>query len=67
VANAEWQNAITPLYALAARIGRNREIAGLHYPSDTEAGKKLAQDILPFLKETAEYKELISLAAEEWQ
>jgi len=30
------------LAALAQRIARNREIAGLHYSSDTEAGVKLA-------------------------
>jgi hypothetical protein len=33
------------LDTLAARIGRNREIAGLHYPSDTEAGKRLAEHL----------------------
>ena len=30
------------LGVLARRIARNREIAGLHYPSDTRAGVKLA-------------------------
>jgi membrane-associated phospholipid phosphatase len=30
------------LAVLAGRIARNREIAGLHYPSDTAAGVKLA-------------------------
>jgi len=32
----------TDLQALADRIARNREIAGLHYPSDTQAGIDLA-------------------------
>ncbi len=31
--------------ALADRITRNREIAGLHYPSDSDAGKDLASQI----------------------
>jgi hypothetical protein len=38
------------LYKLAKKVGRNREIAGLHYPSDTNAGfilgEKIAQLIL---------------------
>jgi hypothetical protein len=39
------------LSALADRIARNREIAGLHYPSDSAAGKKLAQDIHTLLQD----------------
>ncbi len=35
------------LWTLADRIARNREIAGLHYPSDTAAGKAVAQATLP--------------------
>ena len=31
-----------PLKVLAVRIARNREIAGLHYPTDSEAGRQLA-------------------------
>jgi acid phosphatase (class A) len=34
--------ASTALTALADRIGRNREVAGVHYPSDTAAGKRIA-------------------------
>jgi hypothetical protein len=30
------------LQALGLRVGRNREIAGVHYPSDTTAGRRLA-------------------------
>ena len=33
------------LQALATQIGRNREIAGLHYPSDTNAGFKLGREL----------------------
>ena len=33
------------LAALARRIGRNREIAGLHFASDTKAGEVLAANI----------------------
>jgi acid phosphatase (class A) len=33
------------LTALAVQVGRNREIAGLHYPSDTNAGFKLGHEL----------------------
>jgi len=54
------------LEALAWRIARNREIAGLHYASDSGAGKKLAADILPYLKTTYEYRTVLRLARREW-
>ena len=37
------------LRTLAIRVGRNREIAGLHYPTDSDAGRKLAATIAPVL------------------
>ena len=39
------------LDALAARIARNREIAGLHYESDSKAGKYLADEIFKILSD----------------
>ncbi|HEY8027307.1 MAG TPA: phosphatase PAP2 family protein [Burkholderiaceae bacterium] len=33
------------LQVLATQVGRNREIAGLHYPSDTVAGFKLGHEL----------------------
>lgn len=36
------------LLKFAERVGRNREIAGLHYPSDTVAGLQLADSVWPF-------------------
>ena len=35
---------------LAKRIGKNREIAGLHYPSDTVAGRQLGKYLSKFFK-----------------
>lgn len=65
--------------ALADRIARNREIAGFHYPSDTDAGVLLAQNILPLLKEplppfengdpnpqTTWYQQALEAARAEW-
>ena len=37
---------VDDLKTLARRIRRNREIAGLHYESDSIAGKALAEGIL---------------------
>jgi membrane-associated phospholipid phosphatase len=39
------------LEQLADRVGQNREIAGLHYPSDTAAGKCMADQIAELLVE----------------
>jgi len=41
---------INDLDALAARIARNREIAGLHYETDSAAGQALAAEIFDLLK-----------------
>ena len=38
------------LWTLADRIARNREIAGLHYPSDSDAGRAIALATLPQLR-----------------
>jgi hypothetical protein len=40
----------TNLMGLAARIGHNRELAGLHYPSDTKAGESLAEKIFTMIE-----------------
>ena len=37
------------LKALARRVARNREIAGLHYPSDSVAGRRLADAVFAVL------------------
>jgi membrane-associated phospholipid phosphatase len=55
------------LLALADRIARNREIAGLHYPSDSEGGKKLARNVLPLLIGSGSwYQEARKAARAEW-
>lgn len=37
------------LFYVAQRVAENREYAGLHYPSDTRAGRRLAQRFAPYL------------------
>lgn len=50
----------------AERIAKNREIAGVHYPSDSEAGKLLAEQLLPLLLENKEFVTLFNSAKAEW-
>ena len=55
-----------PLLRLADRIARNREILGLHYRSDSEAGKYLAQETIRIFKGCPTVIRLIDAAAREW-
>ncbi len=54
-------------HADAIRIARNREIAGVHYPSDSEAGRALADQFSPLFLLTDEGSELFEKAALEWR
>jgi len=63
---ASYENASRPLQSLADRIARNREVMGLHYPSDSSAGKKLAHETYTLLKECDTVKEMIDGARLEW-
>jgi hypothetical protein len=55
------------LDALARRIARNREIAGLHYASDSAAGEHLATKIFNSLRRIDKFKAAMDLARSEWQ
>ncbi|MCH7228796.1 hypothetical protein [Haloferula sp. A504] len=50
----------------ALRIARNREIAGFHYPSDTEAGRLAARQFVDLLLADPEFRLLLDAAKEEW-
>jgi membrane-associated phospholipid phosphatase len=54
------------LLELARIVGFNREIAGLHYESDTAAGVSVADQVLPILNECPTYQLVRNLAAAEW-
>tara|TARA_R110000868_G_scaffold132381_5_gene343301 strand:- start:5285 stop:6076 length:792 start_codon:yes stop_codon:yes gene_type:complete len=51
----------------ARQIARNREVAGIHYKSDTEAGKLLARQVLQALKPKKEFQEKLKLAKAEYR
>jgi acid phosphatase (class A) len=53
------------LMAVADRIALDREKGGVHYPSDIEAGKKLADAIFGQLKTNADFQVDLSQAKEE--
>ena len=55
------------LDVLADRIARNREIAGLHYPSDSGAGVELAAFCLPLLQGLPSFDAIVTSAQKEWQ
>lgn len=60
------ENMREPLKRMAQRIARNREVIGVHYPSDSEAGRKLAEGSFPLLAACRTYGELLPAARAEW-
>lgn len=50
----------------ALRIAQNREVGGLHYPSDTEAGRLLARQITDSLLANPRFQLLLNAARSEW-
>ena len=53
-------------YDYAYNIAQNREIAGVHYPSDSLAGQLMSPQLFDMFMEIPELKDLYSKAQEEW-
>lgn len=50
----------------ALRVAVNREIAGVHYPSDSAAGRLLARQIVDLMLGNREFRALVESAKAEW-
>jgi hypothetical protein len=48
------------------RIARNREVAGVHYPSDSRIGKKLADGSFSIVSKLGTVSDLVTAAKLEW-
>ena len=57
---------LSPLRMMANRIARNREVAGVHYPSDSRTGKKLADGSSAIMSNLGTVTELVNAAKLEW-
>jgi acid phosphatase (class A) len=55
------------LEAPEAALAWSRELLGVHYPSDTEAGRVLAEDFVRFLFESADFVREFEAVQREWQ
>ena len=55
-----------PLRSLAQRIGENREVAGVHFPSDREVSEKLVPLTMAALDQSAKFRDLVVRARAEF-
>ncbi len=55
-----------PLRRMADRLARNREVLGLHYPSDSVAGKTLADQTFPLMIGLPRLANVVAVAQQEW-
>jgi len=53
-------------FARAEQVSKNREIAGVHYPSDTVAGILLAEQFFNIMMQNEKFLTLLAAAKEEW-
>ena len=67
VSSPELRGSASLLDRLAERVSRNREVLGLHYPSDTAAGRNLAGQSLPLLLQCPTVAAYVTNAQKEWQ
>lgn len=54
------------LMAIGGQIGREREIAGVHYPSDSKAGQALGEELFARLEQNERFLAEVEAAKKEW-
>ena len=57
---------LSPLRMMASRIARNREVAGVHFLSDSLIGKKLADGSFAIMRTRPTVNDLMAAARLEW-
>lgn len=60
-----FPNRRTDLISVAYKISTNREIGGVHYESDTEAGKTTAMQLVAQMKENSGFRDWVNRVAQE--
>jgi acid phosphatase (class A) len=55
------------LMNIGIQIGREREIAGLHYPSDSKASRALGEELFNHLEQNEKFQAEVAAAKEEWR
>lgn len=58
---------VPAMRAAARRVADNRVVAGIHFPSDAEAGERVAEQFVPMLLASASFLQLCQLAKTELQ
>ena len=53
--------------ALAFEVGESREIMGIHYPSDEEAARIIAHEMLSLMSKNEQFKKDLESARNEWK
>ena len=62
-----FPNSAEDLMKAGIQIGREREIAGLHYPSDSKASRALGEAIFNRLQQNEKFQSEVAAATGEWR
>ena len=54
------------LMSVGEQIGREREIAGIHYPSDSRASRALGEELFDLLQQNERFLAEVEAARAEW-
>lgn len=61
-----FPNNTEELLAAGVKIGREREIAGIHYPSDAKASRALGEELFDRLQQNEKFLAEVEAAKKEW-